>query len=108
MPVETGAARGFRPRRRPGRRRPDALDAHGPAGRGRGAAGPEAVVGVTRTARAAAHSEEACLLHVTDGAIKSMLRSAATDQGGLEVLSIAGARGKPRAASPTRCATTPR
>ena len=43
-------------------------------------------------ARAAAHSEEACLLHVTDGAIKSMLRSAATDQGGLEVLSIAGAR----------------
>ena len=28
-------------------------------------------------ARAAAHSEEACLLHVTDGAIKSMLRSAA-------------------------------
>lgn len=43
-------------------------------------------------ARAAAHSEEARLLGVADGAIKSMLRSSQCAQGGLEVLSIAGAR----------------
>ena len=53
-------------------------------------------------ARAAAHSEEACLPHVTDGAIKSMLRSAATDQGGLEVLSIAGAEAARRFADALR------